>query len=340
MRLLGSALLAASLFAGCGDTGSEPSTESTESLGRQQAPLTETDVDVAPECQGIITFANTASFPMLDAYLPSDVAANLVNQRATAPFVSLADVSAVRLVGPERLEQLEFGARSQGFIGSDCVGILDDLAVSEEDAAQMVSLVNSLSSTELHDILPYAWNGATNLLNLRPFTSVRAISSTAGIGSVSFHNLRNAATLSQPLEELISSVNALPQSNNGVSMARHFDWYYIITNEGRYRLNGMECFGIDPDILPNGTIIRSNLATAAEVRADVASAVSFANRNGQIPSSVVAAGLANLDARIAGRTFKGCYFDYSNDPWSGNNVAFFVDTVSGFSVLTETYWSE
>jgi len=40
------------------------------------------------------------------------------------------------------------------------------------------------------------------------------------------------------------------------------------------------------------------------------------------------------------RHFEGCYISYANDPWSGNNLAFFVDTVSGFSVLTETYWSE
>jgi hypothetical protein len=337
MRLLGSALVAVSLFTGCGDTEPAPPSESLKGL---EAPLTETDVDVAPECQGLITFVNVAPFATLDAYLPSDVATNLVNQRASAPFVTLADVASVRLVGPARLEQIEGGARSEGFIDDGCVGILDDLAISEDDAAELVALVNSLSSTELHDILPYAWNGATNLLNLRPFTSAHGISTTSGVGAVSFRNLRNAATLSQPLEELIAAVNALPPSSNGVTMARHFDWYHIVTNEGRYRLNGMECFGIDPDILPNGAIIRPNLATAAEVRADVASAVSFANRNGQIPSSVVAAGLANLDARIAGRTFKGCYFDYSNDPWSGNNVAFFVDTVSGFSVLTETYWSE
>ena len=66
----------------------------------------------------------------------------------------------------------------------------------------------------------------------------------------------------------------------------------------------------------------------------------FANRNNQIPSSVVTAGMANLDARSAGRTFKGCYLSYSNNPWSAHSVAFFVDTVNGFSVLSETYWAE
>lgn len=338
MRLrLGSALLAVSLLAGCGDPASEPSSEPLE---RQEAPLTGTDVDVAPECQGILTFVNVASFATLDEYLPSDAALNLVDRRATSPFVSLADISSVRLIGPARLDQIEGGARSEGFIGASCVGVLDDLAISADDEAAMVALVNSVSSTELHDILPYAWNGAVNLLNLRPYTSAQAISSTWGIGSVSFRNIRNAATLSQPLEQLIAAVNALPGGNNGANMARHFDWYQLVQGRGYYQLNGMECFGIDPAILPNGTSIRQNLANDAEVRAEVAGTVSYANRNSQIPSSVVQSGLANLDARIAGRSFKGCYISYANDPWSGNNLAFYVDTVSGFSVLTETYWSE
>jgi hypothetical protein len=43
---------------------------------------------------------------------------------------------------------------------------------------------------------------------------------------------------------------------------------------------------------------------------------------------------------MAGRTFFGCYMSYSNDPWSGNNLSFFVDPTSGFGVLTETRWSE
>jgi hypothetical protein len=335
-RPLGSALLAVSLLVGCGESGPELS---SELVAQQQAPLTQTDVDVAPECQGIITFANSAPFATLDAYLPSDLVNNLIGARTQAPFVSLADVNSVYLMGPARLEQLEGGARTEGYIGASCVGIMDDLAISTDDDAKIVALVNSVSSTELHDILPYAWNGAANLLNLRPFTSTQAISNTSGIGSVSLRNLRNAATLSQPLEQLITTLNAIPDGNWGASMARHFDWYRTITSNGRYGAS-LECFGIDPDSLPQGTSIRANLATATEVHNEVASTVSYANWNNQIPASVVSAGMANLDARIAGRTFKGCYFSYSNDPWSANSVAFFVDTVNGFSVMTETYWSE
>jgi hypothetical protein len=337
MRRLGSAVLAFSLLAGCGGSEVEPS---SESLARQQAPLTETDVDVAPECQGLLTFVNVAPYATLDAYLPSDVATNLVTRRATAPFVSLADISSVRLVGPARLAQIETGARTEGFLASGCVGIQDDLAISTDDEAAMVALVNSISSTELHDLLPDAWNGAANLLGTRPFTSAQGISNTWGIGSVSFRAIRNAATLSQPLEQLIDAVNGLPQPSwNGVNLARHFDWYQLAWTS-HYWYSGMECFGIDAEDLPQGTSIRPNLATATEVYNEVANTVAYGDQNGQIPASVVQAGLANLSARIAGRSFKGCYIRYANDPWSGNNQAFFIDTATGFAVMTETFWSE
>ncbi len=337
-RRLGSALLAVGLFVGCGGTESEPSSESLE---RQQAPLTETNVDVAPECQGIITFVNVASFQTLDAYLPSDVATNLVNRRATSPFVTLADVASVPLVATTRLEQLEAGARAEGFISTSCVGIEDELAISTDDAARMVSLVNSISDSELHAILPDAWNGAVNLLAARPFTSASGIAGTGGIGAVSFRNIRNAATLSRPLENLIDAVNAVPHRHTGTIMARHFDWYQTMRSAAySYHLGGMECFGIDPKYVPQGASIRPYLATAAEVRAEVEDTIDHANGRGEVSASVIASGLANLDALSAGRSFKGCYISYADDPWSGNSLAFFVDVETGFGVLTETYWAE
>jgi DNA uptake protein ComE-like DNA-binding protein len=337
MRRIGSALLAASLLAGCGGSEVEPS---SQPLVQQQAPLTTTDVDVAPECQGILGFVNTASFQKLDAYLPSDVATNLVNRRAASSFVSLADVSSVALVGPARLQQLAGGARTEGFIGSSCVGIMDGLALSTDDAAAIVSLVNTISDSELHDVLPYAWNGAVNLLNLRPFTSAQDISNVAGIGDVSLRNIRNSATLSRPFEALVNAVNAQPQDNYNATMARHFDWWQVVTTNGTYHQPSLECFGLEPSSVPYGATVRPYLADAAEVRGVVNGAVSVANRFNGIPSGVISAGLANLDARTAGRSFKGCYMSYANDPWSGHSVAIFVDTVNGFSVMTDTYWAE
>ncbi|MFP2931717.1 hypothetical protein ACLESO_42355 [Pyxidicoccus sp. 3LG] len=301
-------------------------------------------MDFAPECQGIITFINTASFQTLDAYLPSDAASNLVARRATAPFVSLADVSSVHLVGPGRLQQLESGARAQGLIGPSCVGVQDELAISTDDAAAMVALVNTASSTELHAILPYAWNGATNLLNLRPFTSAQGISSTSGIGPASFRNIRNAATMGfVPFESLVEAVNDTPlEVGNRADMSVDFDWEAIVWDPYHLRyLENLECFGIDPALLPQEATIRPNLADAAEVYADVEDAVLYANRLGDISPNIVTGGLANLQARIAGRSFKGCYLSWSYwRYWGMNDIAFFIDTQTGFSVMTETSWSE
>ena len=283
---------------------------------------------------------NTASYQTLDVYLPSDVASNLVARRASSPFVSLADVASVRGVGPARLEQIEGGARARGFIGPSCVGIMDTLAVSADDSAAIVSLVNGISDSELHDILPYAWNGAGNLLNLRPFTSAQAIADTSGISEVSLRNLRNAATLSRPFEALITAVNNAPQSGNLMAnMARHFDWWQVVT-DCYYHSGGLTCFGLEPSSVPYGATVRPYLADAAEVRATVNTAVHIASPNHQIPDAVVTAGMANLDERITGRSFKGCTFGYAPDPWSGHTATFFVDTVNGFSVMTDTYWSE
>ncbi|MCP3144568.1 hypothetical protein [Pyxidicoccus xibeiensis] len=339
MRRLGSALLSASLWVGCGPLESEPASTPLE---RQDSPLTTSDVDVAPECQGIITFVNAASFQTLDAYLPSDVASNLVARRSTAPFVTLAEVSAVNDVGPVRLTQLEGGARALGYITSSCVGILDELALSTDDAAAMVSLVNTASANALYAILPYAWNGATNLINLRPFTSIQGISNVSGIGAVSLRNLRNAATQGYSLEVLVAAVNAVPESLWTVKMDLSFDVEDVMAGEhGSERNTSGVCFGIDPSTFPSGSWTnRPALATATEVRDYVSSAVSTASRNNQIPSQVVTDGQADLDARIAGRTFKGCHLSYSTGPWSGIQVHFFVDTASDFRILTVQHWVE
>jgi hypothetical protein len=340
MRRLGSAVLAVSLFAGCGGIDTEPSSEPSSSLEQQEAPLTTSDVDVAPECHGIINFANNATFMTLDLYLPSDVVTRMVNQRAVTPFTSLASVSAVYGMGPARLKQLEGGARAQGYIGASCVGIMDAIAVSTDDSAAMVSLVNSISSSELHDIMPDAWNGAEALLNSRPFTSAQAISDVAGVGDVSLRSIRNAATLSRPFEALIAALNA--QTGNGsygADMARHFDWWAEVKTGGGYG-NWVECFGLEPRSTPYEASVRPYLADAAEVRAEVMNTLNYAGAINNIPASVVSAGLENLNALTAGRQFKGCYRSYSNDPWSSNSIAVFVDVETGFSVFTRTWWAE
>lgn len=308
---------------------------SPEELAQVQAPLTATDVDVAPECAGYMTFVNTASYDTLHLYVPSNVALNII---AARPMPALADLIAVDQVGPTRLQALYNASIAQGFIdASTCVGLYDNLLVSADDAAATVSLVNGISDQELHDILPYAWNGAVNLLAARPFTSVAQISNTSGIGPVSMRNLRNAATLSRPFEQLADAVNGVHWQ---ARLLRHFDWYQELMNaSSAYRLSGMTCFGVDPALLPNGAEIRSNLADATEVYDAASYTVSYAN-NFATPDIDGTAGLANLQDVTAGKSFFGCYIEYANDPWSGHTIRFFVDQVAGVEVLAETWWSE
>src|SRR6185295_724678 len=197
-----------------------------------------------------------------------------------------------------------------------------NLLVPADDAAAIVSLVDSISDQEMHDILPYAWNGAVNLLGARPFTTVAQISNASGIGPVSMHNLRNAATLSRPFEQLAAAINgAHPQA----LLLRHFNWYEELQNANyAYRLSGMTCFGVDPALLPNGAEIRPNLADATEVYNAASYTVTYANYfiNPDVDGT---AGLANLQSVTAGKSFFGCYIEYANDPWSGHTIRFFVD---------------
>lgn len=322
-------VVAAVVSSGC---GSSPALEGTSA---RSSGLTAQDVDVAPECQGILDYTNVATFAELDAWLPSNVANNIIAARAIAPFTTLAQISAVSGMGEVRLTELYGAARSASFIGASCVGIFDELAVSVDDQAAMVALVNSISSTELHDVLPYAWNGAVNLLAGRPYTSVQGISSTSGIGPVSLRNIRNSATLSRPFETLAAAVNALYAD---ATLLRHFDWYTTLHTLGLYGFSAT-CFGIDPEDLPQGVTERSNLADAAEVVANVQAAVNHANRFNRLTIDP-APGIANVQSLAAGRSFFGCYIGYSNNPWSAYTRAFFVDPTSGFGVVAETGWSE
>ena len=316
---------------GCAAPGVE---EPTDSNG---AALTSTDVDVAPECQGILDFVNQASFATLDAYLPSNVAQGIVTRRATAPFTSIADVSSVSGIADARLTQIHGGAGVEGYVTASCVGIYDELAVSSDDQQAMVELVNDVSSTQLHSILPDAWNGASNLLGARPFTTVAQISATAGIGPSSLRRIRNAATLAKPFEALAEAATAL---HRDAEILTRFDWFQEMLNgDDHYHLGEFTCFGLPLAYLPGTVTERPNLADATEVYNKVAAAVSQANGLNQLTIDP-AIGLANLQERIAGRTFFGCYIGYADDPWSGYSRAFFVDPDSGFSVLAETGWSE
>ena len=49
---------------------------------------------------------------------------------------------------------------------------------------------------------------------------------------------------------------------------------------------------------------------------------------------------ANTLTQVSGQQFAGCYYSFAPDPWSGVNRSAFINTKTGYRVLTETRWSE
>lgn len=151
--------------------------------------------DTAPACAGFLTYTNTATYAALDAYLPSNVAQNIVDARTLSPFDSVADVIAVNGVAETRLQQLLSAARTAGAVGTTCSGIYDQLAISTTEAANIVTYVNNASPAELDRTLSYLINETViyNLLANRPYSTIDAISATSGVGPAVFRTLRIAS---------------------------------------------------------------------------------------------------------------------------------------------------
>ncbi|HWU87209.1 MAG TPA: hypothetical protein VN253_08040 [Kofleriaceae bacterium] len=295
--------------------------------------------DTAPECAGFLTYANTASLAALDAYLPSNVAQAIVTARTVAPFDSVASVVAVNGVADVRLQQLLSAARTAGLVGPSCSGIYDRIAVSDAEAAAMVDLVNQTSANELHGVLSFLLNHSVvdNLIAHRPVATAGDISLTSGVGPAVFRALRNAATLRGPWDELVDEVNEIDHPDGQFRMDTHFDWVPFVT--GAASFSSMDCFGIDASLLPAGATVRASLGNSNEVMENVGEAVALANRFGEL-SIHPTPGLTDLEWRITGRTFFGCYITYHPTPWVYDSQAFFVDTASGASVMTTSHYVE
>jgi hypothetical protein len=297
--------------------------------------------DTAPECQGFLTYANTATFAQLDAYLPSNVAQEIVNVRATQPFSSVASVVAVNGVAETRLQQLFAAAKSGGYVGASCSGIYDQVAVSTAEAAAIVDFVNQASREELRGVLSFLINEtvAGTLSATRPYADAAAVSGTSGVGSAVFRSLRNAANRWRPFEQLVGAVNSVNHPDAQVRLDQHFDWRPIIAAAHNDPVTSMECFGIDPAVLPQGATVRPSLASGSEVLGAVSNAVSDSDVFAETLLNP-APGLADLGWRTANRSFFGCYIHYQPNPWVFDSTFFFVDTHNGASILVSRHYVE
>jgi hypothetical protein len=295
--------------------------------------------DTAPECAGLLTYANTASFAALDAYLPSNVAQAIVDARTAQPFASVASVVAVNGVSDGRLQQLLSAARTAGLVGASCSGIHDQIAVSAAEAAAMVALVNEASSNELHGVLSFLINHAVvgDLLAARPVATADGISSTSGVGPAVFRALRNAATFRGPWEELVAEVNEIDHPDGQIRIDTHVDWVPLVT--GGQSFTSMSCFGIDSSLLPAGATTRALLGNSNEVMENVGEAVALANRFFELQIHP-APGEADLERRSSSHSFLGCYIDHQPTPWVYDHQAFFVDLETGAGLLITHHFVE
>lgn len=295
--------------------------------------------DTAPECAGFLTYANTATFAALDAYLPSNVAQAIVDARAAQPFASVASVVAVSGVSEARLQQLLSAARTAGLVGAGCSGIYDQIAVSTAEAAAMVALVNETNSNELHGVLSFLINHTVvyNLLAARPLATATAIAGTSGVGPAVFRALRNAATRYRPWEELVAEINQIDHPDGQIRLDLHFDWVSLVT--GAHDFSSMTCFGIAASLLPAGATTRALLGNSNEVMENVGEAVALANRFGELPIHS-APGLTDLEWRSSPHSFLGCYIDYHPNPWVYDRQSFFVDLETGAGVLYTSHYVE
>lgn len=326
-------LFASSLVVGC--AVEEPGEADEAFSAATSAVLTKGDTDVPAECQGILTYVNTASLAALDAVLPSNVASGIVARRATQPFFDLIDLSSVSGIAQARLLQIVTAARAGGYLAPGCAGVYEELAVSVDDQNAILAYINTVTPGELQQVVRFqAENTVPALLAGRPFGTLQALADTYGVALETFRSIRDAA-IDSPFDLLADSVNLVDGDSTLTTAFDVFDT--LVDQPGRPR--GLTCFGIDPALVASfGGTMRSNLANATEVVNQVTSTVSYANRYGQVTG--VSAGLADLGTLVANQTFAGCYQTFQPDPWSGVNRAFFVNTRTGYRVLTETRWSE
>jgi DNA uptake protein ComE-like DNA-binding protein len=310
-------------------------TEAAETTATLESAVTTHDVDVAPECEGIIGYVNWAPLQELDAYLPYTVANAITQRRATQPFVDLADVSSISGIAQARLEQITNRAYNLDFIDAECAGVYEELAVSHDDRIAILAYVNTAPEAELAEVAR-SQNAATAaaLVAGRPYTTLQAVVDRFGVGPSTFRSIRNAA-IADPFDDLVARVNGVERD---VAIRLNFDWFALMYEQPGQQ-GSMVCFGVPADVVADfGGVMRPNLADGAEVLAEVTSSVDFADRYNEVGDAT--AGLAHLAAQVAGHEFLGCYISYHPDPWSGVNRAFFVDKVTGYRVFTETRWSE
>ncbi len=160
-------------------------------LSTKDAPVLR---DGTPDGVGLLAFLNApaTTFEVLDvaAALDRRAARNLIDAR---PFDSVAEVDAVRQVGPATMDKLVAYARAHGWVptGSDLLGVYDGVAFTVDQATQALALVNGVSETILDDDVGLDPRAVASIVEARPVASVLELSELYWVGSAMLSRIRD-----------------------------------------------------------------------------------------------------------------------------------------------------
>lgn len=159
-------------------------------LGEQQSEI----VEGTPEAVGVLAFLNDASttLAVLDDQVPLDrrAAENLI---AARPFRTVAEVDAVKYVGPKSLDRLIAYARTNGFVpnGDDVLGSYDGVTFTVDQATAVLRLVNEESDGVLRGEVGLDSRAIRSILEARPVESMPHLAGLYWVGTRGLERLRD-----------------------------------------------------------------------------------------------------------------------------------------------------
>ncbi|MCB9677498.1 MAG: hypothetical protein H6737_20485 [Alphaproteobacteria bacterium] len=166
-------------------------------------------VDGSPEAHGVLALLNDAgtTVDLLDDDAGLDVRAarGLVARRDGAdgrqgtaddrPYTSIAEVDAVKYVGPAALDRLSAYAQAAGWVlhDDDLLGVYDGVAFTVAEADATLRLANEAEHAWLDDTLGLDSRAADGIVAARPIADLAALAAVPYVGESALRRLRQAA---------------------------------------------------------------------------------------------------------------------------------------------------
>lgn len=168
-------------------------------------------VDGTPEADAVLALLNAATTTVevldIDARLDVRAARNLIARRngpdgvfGTAddrPFSTIAEVDAVKYVGPKALARLLQHADEQGLITADddLGGRFDGVTFTHEEAQAVLRLVNTADRAALDDDLGLDRRAVDAIFAARPIATVEVLAGLYYVGTKALTILKAGATV-------------------------------------------------------------------------------------------------------------------------------------------------